>query len=379
MLEKNLLFRKYHRRMVREGVLEAICFGLMIGSGAIFASALVCWLLNFTRIWVPLAIGGGAFLIGAILLFVLKFRPTEQTVARRIDRMGLDERTVTMLELMGDDSYIARMQREDTREKVKSVKPEQVRAGFPLLNLKAGAVVALCVALLMGAGMTTVMGLTGSGVIPSPDILPLNDRKDTFFTVTYLTEGEGDIMGETDQTVLAGGDAQTVVAVPQDGWIFVKWSDGIKNPERTDCGLSDDLEVSAIFEEIGDGSEDDDDGSSGDDKEADTNPDVPDDSKNDGSSSAGSSGGEGGEGQGEGDKGEGSGSGNGGQEGGGKGNGRGDGAGGGWTEGNQVIDGKTDYRDVYDTYYDQAMEIIRNGGELPDYLKDFIEKYYGSI
>ena len=343
MLEKNLLFRKYHRRMVREGVLEAICFGLMIGSGAIFASALVCWLLNFTRIWVPLAIGGGAFLIGAILLFVLKFRPTEQTVARRIDRMGLDERTVTMLELMGDDSYIARMQREDTREKVKSVKPEQVRAGFPLLNLKAGAVVVLCVALLMGAGMTTVMGLTGSGVIPSPDILPLNDRKDTFFTVTYLTEGEGDIMGETDQTVLAGGDAQTVVAVPQDGWIFVKWSDGIKNPERTDCGLSDDLEVSAIFEEIGDGSEDDDDGSSGDDKE------------------------------------EGSGSGNGGQEGGGKGNGRGDGAGGGWTEGNQVIDGKTDYRDVYDTYYDQAMEIIRNGGELPDYLKDFIEKYYGSI
>ena len=78
-------------------------------------------------------------------------------------------------------------------------------------------------------------------------------------------------------------------------------------------------------------------------------------------------------------KGRGSGSGNGGQEGGGKGNGRGDGAGGGWTEGNQVIDGKTDYRDVYDTYYDQAMEIIRNGGELPDYLKDFIEKYYGSI
>ena len=34
---------------------------------------------------------------------------------------------------------------------------------------------------------------------------------------------------------------------------------------------------------------------------------------------------------------------------------------------------------MYDTYYDQAMEIIRNGGELPDYLKDFIEKYYGSI
>ncbi|UKI12991.1 MAG: hypothetical protein L6V84_01315 [Oscillospiraceae bacterium] len=63
----------------------------------------------------------------------------------------------------------------------------------------------------------------------------------------------------------------------------------------------------------------------------------------------------------------------------GKGNGRGDGAGGGWSDGNQIIDGKTDYRDVYDIYYDMAMEIVRNGGELPADLKAFIEKYYGSI
>ncbi len=379
MLEKDSLFKQYRHKMVREGVLSAISFGLMIGSGAVFASALVCWLLNFTRILLPLAIGGGIFAIASVLLYVLKFRPSEQAIARRIDRMGLEERTVTMLGLMGEDSYFARRQREDTRERVKQVKPEQVRAGFPLFNLKAGAVVALCVALVMGAGMTTVMGLTESGLIPPPDILPSDERKELFCTVTYLTEGEGDILGESDQTVPVGGDATTVTAVPQDGWIFVKWSDGVKTPERTDGGVSDDLEVTAVFEEIGDGSDGDDEGGSGGDKEADTNPDVPDDNKTDGASSAGSNGGSGGEGQGEGDKGEGSGSGNGGQEGGGKGDGRGDGAGGGWTEGNQVIDGKTDYRDVYDTYYDQAMEIIRNGGELPDHLKDFIEKYYGSI
>lgn len=379
MLKKDQLFQQYHRKMVREGVLSAICFGLMIGSGAIFVSALVCWLLNFTRIWLPLAIGGGVFLIGAVLLYVLKFRPNEQTVARRIDRMGLEERTVTMLGLMGDDSYIARKQREDTREKVQNVRPEQVRASFPFLNLKAGAVFALCAALVMGAGMTTVMGLTGSGVLPAPDILPSDDKRETFYLVSYLTEGEGDILGEVDQTVLAGGDATTVVAEPADGWIFVKWSDGIKSPERTDLSLSDDLEVTAIFEEIGDGADGEDDENPNGDKEADDNKDVPDDAQTDGSSSAGTDGGDGGEGNSDGDKGDGSGSGNGGQQGGGKGNGRGDGAGGGWSEGNQVIDGKTDYRDVYDNYYDQAMEIIRNGGELPDYLKEFIEKYYGSI
>ena len=49
MLEKDSLFKQYRHKMVREGVLSAISFGLMIGSGAVFASALVCWLLNFTR------------------------------------------------------------------------------------------------------------------------------------------------------------------------------------------------------------------------------------------------------------------------------------------------------------------------------------------
>lgn len=36
MLEKDSLFKQYRHKMVREGVLEAISFGLMIGSGAIF-------------------------------------------------------------------------------------------------------------------------------------------------------------------------------------------------------------------------------------------------------------------------------------------------------------------------------------------------------
>ncbi|HBF14796.1 MAG TPA: hypothetical protein DDW30_03770 [Clostridiales bacterium] len=379
MLEKDSLFKQYHHRMVREGIFSSVCFGLMIASGAVFVSALVCWLLRFTQILLPLAIGGGVLLVSSILFFVLKFRPTERKVARRIDQMGLEERTVTMLDLAEDDSYIARKQREDTREKVREVKREQVRSNFPLVNLKASAVFMLCAALVMGAGMTTVMGLTGSGVIPSPDILPSDEKQETFFTVTYLTEGEGDIEGEADQTVLAGEDATTVVAVPQDGWIFVKWSDGVKSPERTDLGLTDDLEVTATFEEIGDGSDGEDGDGAGKDDDADADKDVPDDNKTDGASSAGSDGGDGGEGNSDGDKGDGSGSGNGGQEGGGKGNGRGEGSGGGWSEGNQVIDGKTDYRDVYDNYYDEAMEIIRNGGELPDYLKEFIEKYYGSI
>ena len=77
--------------------------------------------------------------------------------------------------------------------------------------------------------------------------------------------------------------------------------------------------------------------------------------------------------------GEGSGTGTGGQEGQGQGNGQGDGAGGAWSDSNWVIDGETDYRDVYEMYYDMAMDILNNGGEIPPELREFIEDYFGSL
>ena len=161
--------------------------------------------------------------------------------------------------------------------------------------------------------------------------------------------------------------------------MFVRWSDGNRDPARTDRSVTEDMEITAIFEEVPEDEDKDDNDSKVDgDEEGDYDKDLSDPNENDGNGMGGSNG-DGGEGNGEGENGDGSGKGDGGQQGDGKGNGRGDGAGGGWSDGNQIIDGKTDYRDVYDIYYDMAMEIVRNGGELPADLKAFIEKYYGSI
>lgn len=369
--------KDYRKRLVREKVVTSLALGLTIGAGAEFLVALACYLFEFSGIWLPLTVGGVVFLSASALLYFLKLRPTEKDVMRRIDTMGLDERAVTMYELTDDDSYIARRQRRDTVEKVRVVSDTQIRSAFPLFALKTWAVILLFTLLLSGSGMTTVAALADAGVIPPPDILPDKDREN-FCTVSYLTEGEGDIEGEPEQMVSLGGDATTVVAVADDGWVFSKWSDGVKDPARTDRKLIEDLSVTAIFEEIPESSEDIDGDATGDAEEGDADKNAPSDAQNDSSAPAGDSG-EGGEGTGEGDKGDGNGSGSGGQEGDGKGNGKGEGAGGGWSDGNQIIDGKTDYRDVRDLYYDQAMEILQNGGELPDYLREFIEQYYGSI
>ena len=48
-----------------------------------------------------------------------------------MDSMGLEERTVTMMELEKDDSPIAKLQREDTVKRVSEVTKEQIKPLFP--------------------------------------------------------------------------------------------------------------------------------------------------------------------------------------------------------------------------------------------------------
>ena len=164
--------------------------------------------------------------------------------------------------------------------------------------------------------------------------------------------------------------------------MFVRWSDGSKDPVRTDRNLTEDLTVTAVFTEIEENEDlDPEEGQGGESSdEGDYDKNLPTSNENMGSDiGADGEGQAGGEGSSDGSSGDSNGSGEGGQEGGGKGEGKGEGAGGGWSDGNQIIDGKTDYRDVFKIYYDMAMEILNKGGELPDFLREFIEQYYGSI
>jgi hypothetical protein len=218
-----------------------------------------------------------------------------------------------------------------------------------------------------------VVALAGKGIIPGGDDL-LPGAMNKYVSVFYMVEEGGDISGEADQIMLPGSNASPVLAVAEDGWIFYEWDDGVKTPYREDLNVTEDMTLIAKFvslsEEGGSGDSDDEiPGEGG----ADDDGDKPSD---------GSGTGEGeGDGDGSGDtSNEGTGSGEGGVEGeehGGEG--KGEGAGGKYVESNQIIDGNTYYRDVYEQYYNEAMAILAEDGELPDYLKEFIEKYLGSI
>ena len=67
------------------------------------------------------------------------------------------------------------------------------------------------------------------------------------YTVAYTHSAGGTIAGEASQTVEHGNNAKEVKAVPEAGYHFVRWSDGLTDNPRTDRGVTRSIAVEAIF------------------------------------------------------------------------------------------------------------------------------------
>lgn len=363
-MKNNKLFEKFKTKLICEAALKSALVGLSAGLIAGGLISLICWLCGYKAgLYVAIGVGAGIAILTAIICYFAAFRPTEKEIARRIDALGLAERTITMLDYEGDESYLATVQREDAVERVKKANVKKMNIAVPkwLTGLISGAAV-------FGITFTLVVGLFGSDILDSPTS-PV-DPLENFYEVIYIAEDGGEIDGEEAQLCQLGENATSVTAVAMDGYMFDGWSDGNKNPGRTDLNITDDFEVTAYFIAIdgGDGAEDGD-------VEGPGNGDEASDQPADGESQ----GGEGNEGDGSGNKGDNEGTGSGEEEGEGKGDGQGEGAGGKFSESNQIVNGEIFYRDWLDQYYQEAMDRLANDEEIPDELREFIEAYYKGI
>ena len=66
-------------------------------------------------------------------------------------------------------------------------------------------------------------------------------------TVTYLAGAGGKISGTAVQTIEAGTDTESVTAVPNSGYKFSKWSDGVTTATRKDTNVAASKSVTAQF------------------------------------------------------------------------------------------------------------------------------------
>jgi len=70
------------------------------------------------------------------------------------------------------------------------------------------------------------------------------------YTLTYVAGAGGAISGPSPQTVEHGEDGVAVTAVPDAGWQFVQWDDGIRTAHRQEQAVTADLTVEALFEAL---------------------------------------------------------------------------------------------------------------------------------
>ncbi len=71
-----------------------------------------------------------------------------------------------------------------------------------------------------------------------------------YYTLTYTASAGGRIEGETEQTVAEKTNGTTITAVADDGYKFVKWTDGLTEATRQDKSVSADISVTAEFAEL---------------------------------------------------------------------------------------------------------------------------------
>jgi hypothetical protein len=67
------------------------------------------------------------------------------------------------------------------------------------------------------------------------------------YTLTYTAGDGGTISGTSPQTVEHGSSGTEVTAVPDTGYQFTSWSDGVTTAARTDTNVTADLSVTANF------------------------------------------------------------------------------------------------------------------------------------
>lgn len=338
------LLKEYRTRLTVEGILKAVLCALTIGTATLFLVMLVSWLTDFDGgIFLAIGLGLGAAVASGVALYFVKFRPTEKEVACRIDQLGLEERTITMLEYADDDSYIMKRQREDAMEQLKTKGAKNLKFKF-----SSALIAATCVCCVLGVSMAVV----GS-------VAPLNwDVK--VYALSYLAGEGGKLYGNSEQSVTKGEKASPVTAVAEEGYVFVCWDDGVASPGRVDSDIDSEKVLTAIFEKV--------DALPGEEDDGDNVNDLPavGGDEGDGENNGDGPGGDSPLSPGEDNDGEG-----GDEFGDGAGGGRGDSA-------NTTIDGETYYGDVKDQYRDGANEGLDNGTIPPEY-GDAIRDYYGTL
>lgn len=359
------------------------------------------WIMDYKYKFIICA---GIFIVGISVLFPVlyfkKFKYTEIQLAKIIDDLGLEERVLTMIELKDNNSFIAKKQKEDTLNALKTVETNDLKGKYKkqsFLSIFSTALASLVIALSLmfpnikeiiiahGEPKYTIeVSAEGLGFVidyskyenqslinavskkQEQDQIDKINNKEIVELKQFPTAFSNRIsvnyrcFEDIDATMVLDGanfedisykiksdETHILMALPYKGYVFIGWSDGCVSPFREIDNYSTDL--IALFDEVSSAGE-----NMPDKQEEPGDKDGSADSESDGI----------------GPEGNGTGKTN-------NDNNWGDGAKG--SPANQVINGETYYGDIFNQSYQEAVERIKNDTNLTDAQKKAITDYFESI
>ncbi|MDE6294262.1 MAG: hypothetical protein K2L88_06560 [Clostridiales bacterium] len=378
------VYKSHHARIVREGVLKAAIFSSIIGLAVAAVIAFATIFTEFNGLWTAIGVGLGVAAVMIPILYFTVFRPTEKSVAESLDRLGFDERVITMLELEGDNSVMAELQRNDAITTLTAV-AENHGGKIPIKALpfmQKLAAVGLGTKMLVTTGAVAAVAATTLTLTA----MPTQRVKEIFmgtnsYTISYNAGGHGYIttesggyeydaelarVGKYSVKVDEGKMSERITITANDGiddeYVFVGWSDDYSDEynaaSRTDKALMG-IIATAQYEMLNSVKDDDINGENpmmfypcdapyppggGSNDEGNTPPNSENNFENlfppkmDENTTSGGS-----------------------------------------PISSEVIDGKTDYQEYFQQHYEEAMQRLSEGKDIPETLRKLIAAYFTSL
>lgn len=375
------VYKAQHARLVKQNVLKAAFFSLLAGISVAAVIAFVTIFVEFNGLWTAIGAGLGVAAVLTPSLYFAFFRPNEKSVAQSLDRLGFEERAVTMLELEGDSTVMANLQRSDTVSTITAA-AENNGGKVPVKSMPfitKLATLGLSVKMLVASGVVVVVAATALTftAMPTQQVKQMFLGKNSYNVIYTTDSAQGVFYGEKDgftkaksrvtSEVTEGEYSERLVVSsnidPEGAYMFAGWSDDYYdefNPASRSDKVNMGINASAKYEKM-DVIEDDPNerlgssdgenpvdqggrqvvmpGMDGDDDDQNRDGSGPPNpgAQGDGASSSDAS------------------------------------------QNSEVIDGAHDYQETFESDFNAAMERLAEGKDIPESLRKMISAYFESL
>lgn len=124
------LLNEYKNTVKKEALIKSLIIGLISGFIVMAIISIISLLTKTNLIIITLLIGCIVITATTITLTKTLYKTSLKVLATRVDSLGLEERLITMLEYQDDNSIMAELQRNDTKEVLKTIEPSKLKVSL---------------------------------------------------------------------------------------------------------------------------------------------------------------------------------------------------------------------------------------------------------